>query len=273
MGAPHPVDIHVGTRVRIRRETLGLKRDHLSDLLGIGLQQVQRYESGTTRISASSLLILSAYLDTPVSFFFDEMPLDIVRQWPAKHHPIDPPAQLGVTELLNSMAVIKDENVRKSLINLLRSISEAAERKPSIVNAEVPESTVAAPKSVAAFSQQERVVLVVEDDKDLRTLATKIVSSLGYHTLAASDGPAALAIMNGGAAIDVLFTDIVLPLGMSGMALATKARKQFGSLRVLFTSGYPGMEDRVVGKESAYLEKPYRRHDVAAHLQQLLECK
>jgi transcriptional regulator with XRE-family HTH domain len=74
---PNPVDIHVGGRVRLRRTLLGMSQDKLAQALGLTFQQVQKYERGANRISASKLYQLSQILDVPVSFFFDDMPADV----------------------------------------------------------------------------------------------------------------------------------------------------------------------------------------------------
>ena len=70
----HPTDIHVGNRVRMRRTLLGLSQSTLADALGITFQQVQKYETGANRISASRLHHISQVLDVPISYFFEELP-------------------------------------------------------------------------------------------------------------------------------------------------------------------------------------------------------
>ncbi len=69
---PHPVDVHVGGRVRLRRTLLGMSQEKLGDALGLTFQQVQKYERGTNRIGASRLYHLSRVLDVPVEFFFED---------------------------------------------------------------------------------------------------------------------------------------------------------------------------------------------------------
>jgi len=71
---PDPIDIHVGARVRLRRVLLGLSQVQVSQAVGLAYQQVQKYEKGTNRISASLLHRIAQALDVPVSFFFDDMP-------------------------------------------------------------------------------------------------------------------------------------------------------------------------------------------------------
>ncbi len=69
----HPIDIHVGARVRHRRSLLGMTQEKLGNALGLCFQQVQKYERGVNRISASKLYDLSRILDVPISFFFDDI--------------------------------------------------------------------------------------------------------------------------------------------------------------------------------------------------------
>src|SRR6202140_2944598 len=71
---PHPTDKYVGSRVRMRRLMLGLSQAQLGEALGITFQQVQKYEKGTNRISASRLQGISQILQVPIEFFFDGAP-------------------------------------------------------------------------------------------------------------------------------------------------------------------------------------------------------
>src|ERR687886_2352058 len=71
---PHPTDVHVGARVRLRRTLLGMSQEKLGEALGLTFQQVQKYERGANRIGASRLFDLSRVLDVPIGFFFDDMP-------------------------------------------------------------------------------------------------------------------------------------------------------------------------------------------------------
>jgi transcriptional regulator with XRE-family HTH domain len=71
---PNPVDKHVGSRVRMRRMMLAMSQEKLGDALGLTFQQVQKYEKGTNRISASRLQQMSNILQVPVPFFFEGAP-------------------------------------------------------------------------------------------------------------------------------------------------------------------------------------------------------
>src|ERR1700761_7706748 len=70
---PSPIDIHVGSRVRLRRTLLGMSQEKLGDAIGLTFQQVQKYERGANRIGSSRLFDLARVLDVPVAYFFDEM--------------------------------------------------------------------------------------------------------------------------------------------------------------------------------------------------------
>src|SRR6184192_1119568 len=71
---PNPIDVHVGSRIRLRRTLLGMSQERLGEALGLTFQQVQKYERGVNRVGASRLFDLSRVLDVPISFFFDDMP-------------------------------------------------------------------------------------------------------------------------------------------------------------------------------------------------------
>ena len=73
-GRPSPIDVHVGSRIRLRRTLLGMSQERLGDQLGLTFQQVQKYERGVNRVGASRLFDLARVLDVPISFFFDDMP-------------------------------------------------------------------------------------------------------------------------------------------------------------------------------------------------------
>jgi transcriptional regulator with XRE-family HTH domain len=69
-----PIDVHVGARMRLRRTLMGMSQERLGNALGLTFQQVQKYERGVNRVSASRLYDLAHVLDVPISFFFDDMP-------------------------------------------------------------------------------------------------------------------------------------------------------------------------------------------------------
>lgn len=81
-GEPNPIDVHVGKRLRLRRELLGMSQEMLGSLLGVTFQQVQKYERGTNRMGSSRLWDIAQVLDVGIDFFFDDMPSEIAEQSP-----------------------------------------------------------------------------------------------------------------------------------------------------------------------------------------------
>ncbi|WP_378945126.1 helix-turn-helix domain-containing protein [Mesorhizobium sp. ANAO-SY3R2] len=71
---PNPTDVHVGGRIRLRRNMLGMSQEKLGESLGITFQQIQKYEKGTNRVGASRLQAISQILSVPVAFFFEDAP-------------------------------------------------------------------------------------------------------------------------------------------------------------------------------------------------------
>lgn len=95
-GAPNPVDVHVGRRIRLRRNLLGWSQEKLGDLLGLTFQQIQKYEKGMNRVSASRLWDFSVVMETPVSFFYDDMDKRVAKQSPRMFS--NPEAQVCLRE-------------------------------------------------------------------------------------------------------------------------------------------------------------------------------
>jgi PAS domain S-box-containing protein len=121
----------------------------------------------------------------------------------------------------------------------------------------------------------DRSVLIVEDDELVRRHACSLVRELGYRTLNAANGQAALRLIESAEAIDLLFTDVVMPGGLSGPELARAARRVRPGLRVLFTSGYTDNMVEAGGSLEAgilLLHKPYRRDALARMLERALSA-
>ncbi|MBR1648385.1 MAG: helix-turn-helix domain-containing protein [Alphaproteobacteria bacterium] len=81
-GQPNPIDVHVGNRIRLRRTTLGWSQDKLASMLGLTFQQVQKYERGHNRVSASRLWDFGNVMNTDINFFFEDMGKDVASQSP-----------------------------------------------------------------------------------------------------------------------------------------------------------------------------------------------
>ncbi len=135
-GVPNPVDIHVGSRVRLRRTLLGMSQETLGDAVGLTFQQIQKYERGANRVGASRLFELTQILDVPISFFFDDMDDELKTRegrmakglrdrGQARLEP-DPMAKRETLELVRAYYRITDPRVRKRLFELTKSVAKAA---------------------------------------------------------------------------------------------------------------------------------------------------
>ncbi|WP_454761226.1 helix-turn-helix domain-containing protein [Caulobacter segnis] len=121
---PGAIDLHVGTQVRMRRKVLGVTQDQLADSLGITFQQVQKYERGENRISASKLYQIATLLKTDIGFFFDGLP-DPVDGADGAGHEADRTVQtfLHTSEGMQLAALfprIGPSRVRRQLVDLVR---------------------------------------------------------------------------------------------------------------------------------------------------------
>lgn len=126
---PNPIDVHVGARVRLRRMILGISQEKLGRSLGLTFQQIQKYEKGANRIGASRLFDLSALLDVPIQYFFEDYAY--ANNAPAGLAEPDPGD--AFMELLSSpegvqlcryFSVIKDQEVKRRVLDLVKSIAE-----------------------------------------------------------------------------------------------------------------------------------------------------
>ena len=131
-GIPSPIDVHVGARLRQRRTLLGMSQTTLGDAIGLTFQQMQKYEKGTNRISASRLFALSRVLDVPVEYFFDDVPAEVSASSPATEkrgrakkppsYEPDPMAKRETLELVRAYYKIRDPQLRKRLRELTKAL-------------------------------------------------------------------------------------------------------------------------------------------------------
>ena len=143
------------------------------------------------------------------------------------------------------------------------------EQEPAPAHAPMPDRS--APAEVEGANGE--VILAVDDNAGVRAMVTMQLKELGYRVLEADNAHAALTIIESPEPIDLLFTDVVMPGGMNGKELAVKARLKRPTLRVLFTSGFPGTSIANAAQfddNDVLLSKPYRKRDLASTLRQVL---
>jgi len=134
---PSPIDVHVGSRIRLRRTLLGMSQERLGESLGLTFQQVQKYERGVNRVGASRLFDLSRVLDVPISFFFDDMPDSLAANFggvPSRRtssveaqDPFgdDTLSRRETLELVRAYYRITDPSIRKRVFDLIKSMGPA----------------------------------------------------------------------------------------------------------------------------------------------------
>jgi transcriptional regulator with XRE-family HTH domain len=136
--SPNPIDVHVGSRVRMRRFLVGMSQGKLAEHLGVTFQQVQKYEKGASRISASRLQTIARVFEVPVGFFFENM---------ADHSYIEEDPLLDAADatlltrdgmaLNKAFVCIKSASVRRSIIDLVKMLADDDHVSPAELPAEL----------------------------------------------------------------------------------------------------------------------------------------
>ncbi|MDJ0637480.1 MAG: helix-turn-helix transcriptional regulator [Paracoccaceae bacterium] len=121
----HPVDVHVGKRIRHRRWLVGMTQQQLAESVGIKFQQIQKYETGMNRVSASRLWDIASSLSVPVSFFFDGLNGEdaVAEPVPNADIPLDILKDKEALDLIRSYYAIP-ETQRRRLFELARVLSD-----------------------------------------------------------------------------------------------------------------------------------------------------
>jgi CheY-like chemotaxis protein len=129
-------------------------------------------------------------------------------------------------------------------------------------------------QAIAPEGTKEETILVVEDDDEVRTYSVDILRELGYRVIEAHDGPSALRLLERQARVDLLFTDVVLPSGLTGAEVAAEVRKLRPEIRVLFTTGYARKAIVHHGRLDAgvnLIPKPFTYAQFAAKVREVLD--
>lgn len=127
---PNPIDIHVGSRLRLRRNMLGISQEKLGESLGITFQQIQKYEKGTNRVGASRLQAISSILGVPVSFFFEDAPgadgtsqKGLAEDHSGSIYVADFMSSTEGLQLNRAFSRIGDPKVRRRIVDLVKALA------------------------------------------------------------------------------------------------------------------------------------------------------
>ena len=123
---PHPIDVIVGKRIRLRRLQLSLSQTDLGQKLGVAFQQVQKYEKGTNRVSCSRLYDISQILDVPVTYFFSASGDTSTGIEVAVAEQFDVPELKDGFRLMTAFRQIQNNAVRKNVIALVENVATAS---------------------------------------------------------------------------------------------------------------------------------------------------
>lgn len=143
MATGHPVDVHVGIRMRQRRTLLGMSQTKLGDAVGLTFQQIQKYEKGTNRVGSSRLFEFAKVLDVPISYFYEEMDSK-TKSAPGATAPRgkkrgfqgeagtpfqdekDPLIKRETLELVRAYYKIREHRVRKRIFEMVKAVGAAS---------------------------------------------------------------------------------------------------------------------------------------------------
>lgn len=135
---PDPIDVHVGKRLRLRRTMIGLSQEQLAAAVGVTFQQIQKYERGSNRVSASRLYDVARVLGVDIGFFFEDIGTELTANRPTQNLPMqaglaepavpayeaDPLARNETLELVRAYWKLPHSNTRKNFLDLLKGMGK-----------------------------------------------------------------------------------------------------------------------------------------------------
>jgi transcriptional regulator with XRE-family HTH domain len=124
-GVPNPIDVHVGSRIRMRRLLLGMNQETLANALGLTFQQVQKYEGGANRVSASRLSAMADILGVPVSYFFGDLRPDEAEISPEDRRWREYLQRPETIEFIRLYYAIPDPKVRRQFLDMAKTVAES----------------------------------------------------------------------------------------------------------------------------------------------------
>src|SRR5215467_10809291 len=152
MARSHPVDVHVGARMRQRRTLLGMSQEKLGTAVGLTFQQIQKYERGSNRIGSSRLFEFAKVLDVPVSYFFDEMPSNALAGRPMSGRG----RKGGFGEAATPFEQEKDPLIKRETLELVRAYYKIREGRVRVRGADVGPALGGASQGQAPHARKQR---------------------------------------------------------------------------------------------------------------------
>jgi transcriptional regulator with XRE-family HTH domain len=128
-GVPAPVDVHVGSRVRTRRLLIGMNQETLARALGLTFQQIQKYEGGANRISASRLSQIADVLDVPISYFFTGLESSEGEAGSRELAMRERMQRPEAIELIRAYYGIADQRIRNQFLDMMKTVAQTQQRQ------------------------------------------------------------------------------------------------------------------------------------------------
>ncbi len=128
-GVPNPVDVHVGARVRTRRLLIGMNQETLAKALGLTFQQVQKYEGGANRVSASRLSQIADILGVPIAYFFSDLETGGVEPSLREREARERLQRPETIDLIRSYYAIADQETRRQFLDMVKAVAQSHQRE------------------------------------------------------------------------------------------------------------------------------------------------
>lgn len=124
---PNPIDVHIGARIRLRRNMIGMSQEKLGEALGITFQQIQKYEKGTNRVGGSRLQAIAQHLNVPVAHFFEDAPSATGQPSSASSEPTvhELAAMPDMHRMMRAFSQIGDARARRSIVEIAERVAGA----------------------------------------------------------------------------------------------------------------------------------------------------
>ena len=129
-GVPDPVDVHVGARIRTRRLFIGMNQETLANALGLTFQQVQKYEGGANRVSASRLSQVAEVLGVPIAYFFSDLDAEGGAATGSEAGTRELMQRPEAIEFIRWYYAITDQGLRRQFLDMVKAVAQSQQRQP-----------------------------------------------------------------------------------------------------------------------------------------------